>query len=86
MTIFFAAVDRRNASIPTGSQLASTEVHDERDVVEVPDIPTTTIATTTSTSYSSSNCWMWNQEAQAVLGLAYPKGLHPILLLLLHVD
>ena len=44
---FFAAVDRRNASIPTGSQLATTEVH-ERDVVEMPDIPTTTIATTTS--------------------------------------
>ena len=44
---FFAAVDRRNASIPTGSQLASTEVCD-RNVVEVPDIPTTTIATTTS--------------------------------------
>ena len=37
---FFAAVDRRNASITTGSQLASTEVH-ERDVVEVPDVPTT---------------------------------------------
>ena len=44
---FFAAVDRRNASIPTGSQLATTEVC-ERDVVEMPDIPTTTIATTTS--------------------------------------
>ena len=44
---FFAAVDRKNASIPTGSQLATTEVC-ERDVVEMPDIPTTTIATTTS--------------------------------------
>ena len=40
MTIF-AAVDRRNASITTGSQLASIEVH-ERDVVEVLDLPTTT--------------------------------------------
>ena len=29
--------------------MASTEVH-ERDVVEVPDIPTTTITTTTSTT------------------------------------
>ena len=38
---FFAAVDRRNASITTGSQLASTEVCD-RGVVEVPDVPTTT--------------------------------------------
>ena len=38
---FFAAVDRRNASITTGSQLASTEVC-ERDVVEVPDVPTAT--------------------------------------------
>ena len=44
---FFAAVDRQNASIPAGSQLASTEVH-ERAVVEMPDIPSTTIATTTS--------------------------------------
>ena len=46
---FFAAVDRRNASVPTGSQLTSPEVCD-RDVVEIPDIPTTTIATTTSTT------------------------------------
>ena len=38
---FFAAVDRRNASITTGSPIASVEVH-ERDVVEVPDVPTTT--------------------------------------------
>ena len=46
---FFAAVDRRKASIPTGSQLTSTEVHD-RNVAEVPDIHTTTIATTASTT------------------------------------
>ena len=38
---FFAMVDRRNANITTGMQLASTEVH-ERDVVEVPDVPITT--------------------------------------------
>ena len=43
----FAAVDKRNVSIPAGNQLASTEVH-ERDSVVMPDIPTTTIATTTS--------------------------------------
>ena len=41
---FLAAVDRRNASITTGSQLASTKVH-ERDVAEVLDVPTTTITT-----------------------------------------
>ena len=29
---------------------------------------------------------MWNQEVQAVPGLTFPKGLHPILLLLLYVD
>ena len=34
-------VNRRNASITTGSQLASVEVH-ERDVDEVPDVPTAT--------------------------------------------
>ena len=46
---FFAAVDRRNVSTPAGSQLATIEVC-ERDVVEIPDIPTTTIATTTTTT------------------------------------
>ena len=46
---FFAAVDRRNVSIPTGNQLASTEVC-EGDSVEVPDIPTTIIATTTTST------------------------------------
>ena len=44
---FFAAVDRRNASIPAGNQLTSTEVC-ERDIMEVPDVPTTTVATTTT--------------------------------------
>ena len=43
---FFAMVDRRNASITTGSQLASTEVC-ERDV-EVPDVPAVTDTTTTT--------------------------------------
>ena len=45
---FFAAVDRRNASLPTGSQLAITEVHD-RNVAEVPDIPTPSHPTVTAT-------------------------------------
>ena len=49
---FFAAVDRRNASIPAGSQLATTEVC-ERDVVEIPDIPTTTTIATTTTSIAT---------------------------------
>ena len=43
---FFTAVDRRNVSIPAGNQLTSTEVC-ERDIIEVPDVPTTTIAITT---------------------------------------
>ena len=42
----FAAIDRRNASVTTRSHIASAEVH-ERDVTEVPDVPTT-IATTTT--------------------------------------
>ena len=41
---FFAAVDRRNASVATGSPIASVEVH-ERDVTEVPDVPTTITTT-----------------------------------------
>ena len=39
---FFAMVDRRKSNITTGMQLASTEVC-ERDVVEVPDVPITTV-------------------------------------------
>ena len=42
---FFAAVDRRNASVAAGSHIASTEVH-ERDVTEVSDVPVTTATTT----------------------------------------
>ena len=42
---FFAAVDRRNASVATGSHIASTEVC-ERDVTEVPNVPTTITTTT----------------------------------------
>ena len=46
---FFAAVDRRNVSISIGNQLASTEVC-ERDIIEVPDVPTTTVATTSTST------------------------------------
>ena len=45
---FFAAVDQRNMNIPARSQVTSVEVH-ERDTIEVPDVPTTTVATTTAT-------------------------------------
>ena len=45
---FFAAVDRRNVIVSTGSPIASAEVC-ERDVIEVPDVPIVT-ATTTSTT------------------------------------
>ena len=41
---FFAAVNRRNVSVPTGNQLTSIEVR-ERDNIEVLDVPTTTVAT-----------------------------------------
>ena len=43
---FFAAVDRRNTNIPTGSPTGiSVEVH-ERDVTEVPNVSTSNAATT----------------------------------------
>ena len=45
---FFAAVDQRNMNIPARSQVTSVEVH-ERDNIEVPDVLTTTVATTTAT-------------------------------------
>ena len=38
-------MDRRNVNVPAGNQLISLEVH-ERDNMEVPDVPTTTVATT----------------------------------------
>ena len=38
-------MDRRNVNVPAGNQLTSIEVH-ERDNIEVPDVPTTTIAAT----------------------------------------
>ena len=41
---FFAAVESRNVNVPAGNQLTSIEVH-ERDNIEVPDAPTTTVAT-----------------------------------------
>ena len=68
---FFAAVDRRNASITTGSQLASTEVC-ERDVVEVPDVPTTSTTPPVNLDVEPR-------------GTSSPS-LHPTPLLLLHVD
>ena len=46
---FFAAVDRRNVNVPAGNQLTSIEVH-ERDNIEVPDVPTTTVATTAAST------------------------------------
>ena len=47
---FFAAVDKRNAGVANGSPIVvSDEVH-ERDVTEVPSVPTTTITTTTTTT------------------------------------
>ena len=45
----FAAVDRRNINVPAGNQLTSIEFH-ERDNIEVPDVPTTTVATTAAST------------------------------------
>ena len=46
---FFAAIGRRNDSIPAENQVTSIEVH-ERDIIEVLDVPTTTSATTTAST------------------------------------
>ena len=43
---FFAAVDRRNTNIPTRSFTVVTAEVRERDVIERPDVPTSTSATT----------------------------------------
>ena len=44
---FFAAIDQRNMNISARNQVTSVETH-ERDNIEVPDIPNTTIVTTTT--------------------------------------
>ena len=44
---FFAAVDQRNMNVPAGNQVTSVEVH-EGDNIEVPDVLTTIVATTTA--------------------------------------
>ena len=44
---FFAAIDQRNMNVPAGNQVTPVEIH-ERDNKEVPDVPTTTVVTTTS--------------------------------------
>ena len=46
---FFAAVDQRNMSVPARNQVTSVEVH-ERDNIEVSDISTTTVVTTSVTT------------------------------------
>ena len=46
---FFAAVDQRNMNAPTRNQVTSVKVH-ERDNIEVPDISTTTVVTTSVTT------------------------------------
>ena len=74
---FFAAVDRRNASITTGSQLASTEVH-ERDVVEVPDVPTATTTPPVNLDVEP--------RGTSSPRISLPEGSPSHPLLLLHVD
>ena len=46
---FFATVDQRNMNIPARNQITSAKVH-ERDNIEVPDISTTTVVTTSVTT------------------------------------
>ena len=44
---FFAAIDQRNMDVPARDLMTSTEVC-ERDIIEVPDVLTTTVVTTTT--------------------------------------
>ena len=44
---FFAAIDQRNMDVSARDLMTSTEVH-ERDIIEVPDVLTTTVVTTTT--------------------------------------
>ena len=42
---FFAAIDQRNMDVPARDLITSTEIH-ERDIIEVLDVPTTTVVMT----------------------------------------
>ena len=44
---FFAAIDQRNINVPIGNQVTSVEAN-ERWSLEVPDVPATTVVTTTT--------------------------------------
>ena len=52
MRQFFAAMDQRNTNIPAGDQRTLTEVC-VRDDIEVTEVPTTTIVTTTMSTPTS---------------------------------
>ena len=51
---FFATIDQRNTNIPAGDQRTPTEVR-VRDNVEVLEVPTTTVVTTTVSTPTSPN-------------------------------
>ena len=70
-------VDRRNASVTAGSQLASVEVC-ERDVVEVPDVPTTTTSPPMNIEVEP--------RGTSSPRISLPEGSPSTLLLLLPVD
>ena len=46
---FFATIDQRNMNVPTENQVTSVEIHD-RGEIEVTEVPTTTVAMTTTTT------------------------------------
>ena len=71
---FFAAVDRRHTNISNGGPtVISAEVH-ERDITEVPNVPTSTIATT-------SVIHDVEPIGKVVPELVCQKDLYPVLLL-----
>ena len=81
----FAAVDRRNVNVPARNQLTSVEAHG-RDNIEVPDILTTTVATTVASTTTPPITVDVELRGTSILELVYLKGPHHAPLLLQNVD
>ena len=82
---FFAAVNRRNVNVPARSQLTSIEVC-ERDNIEVPDVPTTTVATNAASTTTPPITVVVELRGTRSPRINVPEGSRHIPLSLQHVD
>ena len=72
-------------SISAGDQMTTTEVH-ERDIIEVPDVPTTTVIMTTTSVTTPPVIIDTELIGMSSPRISLPEVPHHILLLQQHVD